>query len=166
MGGFQGTFRPVPPQITAFAGLPDSARQLRSQDVDRTDVGRLADQVASLGHQCLGDATLKMGLAAGIGREHVEDSVAERPHLDGNQAVVSGSAFTSASPPSRNRSKSASLPGFASRRTSSPTVTMIDTSFCVSGLKLPSQRLRGTAILARIETRSANRDWLRPWGQR
>jgi hypothetical protein len=52
------------------------------------------------------------------------------PNSDGprriaNQAMVAGSSSTKASPPSRKLVTSASLPGFAIRRTTSPTVTIV-----------------------------------------
>src|SRR5262245_21419792 len=57
------------------------------------------------------------------------------PNVDGprriaNQAVVAGSPWTIGRPPIRKLSTSASFPGFASRRTSNATLTIIYLLIC------------------------------------
>jgi peroxiredoxin len=70
-----------------------------------------------------------MGPARCACRPDSPGNASKIPNVDGprrtaNQTIVSGSFKASASPPVRNSESADSLPGFASRRTMSPTVTM------------------------------------------
>jgi hypothetical protein len=101
------------------------ARQLGREDVDRLDHRRLRQQLGRLRHQSGRDKAPEVGLPARVVREGVEDAElrwakADREPRDGCRFLLD-----QASPLSRKLVTSASLPGLASRRTSSPTVTIV-----------------------------------------
>ena len=101
----------------------DGAREL-APDIMVAPRGRLLGRVEAWNDHTAREfaracAAHVRGHASGRAAEYAADAAAAAA------AAVAGSWFTRASPPSRKLVTSASLPGLATRRTSSPTVTIV-----------------------------------------
>src|SRR6185295_3021416 len=71
--------RTMPGEHVSLDGRP---WQFRRQHVHLLDRRRLREELASLGHQCGGDAAGQVGLASGLVGEGVEDAERARSELD------------------------------------------------------------------------------------
>ncbi len=119
---FDAEFRRLPrPLLDALWAGVDAlvpscclSRKLGREDLGFLDNRRLREEVGRSRHQRRGDPARKVGLPARVVREGRR----------ANHVVVPGSSWTIDRPPRRKLATSASLPGFASSRTNSATVTM------------------------------------------
>lgn len=108
----------------AVTALCLTMQQLGRQHIDLFDHRRLSKELRSFRRQRLSDAAGEMRLTARLVRESVENAKRRWPETDRKPCRGCRSPSTIDKPARRKLSTSASLPGFAFRRTSSATATI------------------------------------------